>query len=172
MSSSDGVWLVRRAACTASPRCSLARWHARAGRPSATAPRSPRSSPSAAALAGVRLASGERIAADAVIANADVAALATGLFGEAARSGADKRRPAAAFAVGADLGDARACHGFPLVRHNVFFSADYPAEFDTIFRDQRLPSSPTVYVCAQDRDDAARGGGGGTAAGAWSTRRR
>lgn len=105
-------------------------------------------------VAGVRLASGERIAADAVIANADVAALATGRFGEAAkRATSDGQLPRSLSALTWAM---RApCHGFPLVRHNVFFSADYPAEFDTIFRDQRLPSSPTVYVCAQDRDDSA-----------------
>jgi 1-hydroxycarotenoid 3,4-desaturase len=43
--------------------------------------------------------------------------------------------------------------GFPLVRHNVFFSDAYQAEFDDIFRRARLPAAPTVYVCAQDRDD-------------------
>ena len=43
--------------------------------------------------------------------------------------------------------------GFPLRRHNVFFSRDYAAEFDDIFRRDRLPREPTVYVCAQDRDD-------------------
>jgi 1-hydroxycarotenoid 3,4-desaturase len=48
--------------------------------------------------------------------------------------------------------------GAPLVHHNVFFSADYRAEFDDIFARHRLPVSPTIYVCAQDRgdDDAAR----------------
>ncbi len=43
--------------------------------------------------------------------------------------------------------------GFPLVRHNVFFSNDYQAEFDDIFGRARLPREPTVYVCAQDRSD-------------------
>ena len=43
--------------------------------------------------------------------------------------------------------------GFPLVRHNVFFSRDYAAEFDAIFGRGRLPDEPTVYVCAQDRGD-------------------
>jgi 1-hydroxycarotenoid 3,4-desaturase len=43
--------------------------------------------------------------------------------------------------------------GFPLLRHNVFFSADYAAEFTDIFRHARLPAAPTVYVCAQDRGD-------------------
>jgi 1-hydroxycarotenoid 3,4-desaturase len=43
--------------------------------------------------------------------------------------------------------------GFPLSRHNVFFSRDYPAEFDAIFKHDALPAEPTVYVCAQDRGD-------------------
>ena len=51
--------------------------------------------------------------------------------------------------------------GFPLVRHNVFFSTDYQAEFDDIFGRARLPREPTVYVCAQDRsDDPAEFAGG------------
>ena len=44
--------------------------------------------------------------------------------------------------------------GFPLLRHNVFFSNDYAGEFDDVFRRDRLPATPTVYVCAQDRDAA------------------
>ena len=43
--------------------------------------------------------------------------------------------------------------GFALSRHNVFFSEDYAAEFTDIFLRDRLPVRPTVYVCAQDRDD-------------------
>ena len=34
--------------------------------------------------------------------------------------------------------------GFPLVRHNVFFSGDYEAEFRDIFRRGALPGEPTV----------------------------
>jgi 1-hydroxycarotenoid 3,4-desaturase len=44
--------------------------------------------------------------------------------------------------------------GFPLLRHSVFFSRDYPAEFADLFRAGRLPAAPTVYVCAQDRGAA------------------
>ena len=38
-----------------------------------------------------------------------------------------------------------------LAAHNVFFSADYRAEFDDLFGTRRLPRDPTVYVFAQDR---------------------
>lgn len=41
--------------------------------------------------------------------------------------------------------------GFPLLRHNVFFSKDYAREFERIFRQHRLPDDPTIYICAQDR---------------------
>jgi 1-hydroxycarotenoid 3,4-desaturase len=43
--------------------------------------------------------------------------------------------------------------GFPLLRHSVFFSRDYRAEFESLFRNRRMPHEPTIYVCAQDRDD-------------------
>jgi 1-hydroxycarotenoid 3,4-desaturase len=45
------------------------------------------------------------------------------------------------------------CSGLALAHHNVFFSRDYAHEFNQIFRDGRLPDAPTVYLCAQDRDD-------------------
>lgn len=103
--------------------------------------------------AGVVLASGERIAADAVIVNADVAAVANGLFGNAARRAAPEI-PARARSLSAMTWSMLATTGgFPLSRHNVFFSRDYPAEFDAIFRRDAVPEQPTVYVCAQDRGD-------------------
>jgi 1-hydroxycarotenoid 3,4-desaturase len=104
----------------------------------------------------VVLANGDSLEADAVISNADVAALATGLFGEAtmhaARAPSPARRSLSAVTWCLDAPTS----GFPLTRHNVFFSNDYAAEFDAIRRQRRLPISPTVYVCAQDRDDTAR----------------
>lgn len=43
--------------------------------------------------------------------------------------------------------------GFPLHRHSVFFSNDYREEFESIFERGSIPVRPTVYVCAQDRND-------------------
>jgi 1-hydroxycarotenoid 3,4-desaturase len=43
--------------------------------------------------------------------------------------------------------------GRKLARHTVFFSDDYPAEFDSILDRRRVPGRPTVYLCAHDRDD-------------------
>ncbi len=103
---------------------------------------------------GVRLASGETLAADSVIFNGDVAALPAGLLG----AGAARAAPAVAPASRSLSAMTWAVHaktsGFPLVRHNVFFCEDYAAEFRDIFQHRRLPRQGTVYVCAQDRDDS------------------
>ncbi len=100
----------------------------------------------------VRTADGERHAAAAVVLNADPAALAAGHFGEAAQR-AVRPMPRALRSLSALTWNLLAeTRGFPLQRHNVFFSADYVAEFDAILRQRQLPAAPTVYVCAQDRD--------------------
>lgn len=100
--------------------------------------------------AGVRIG-GERIAADAVVLNGDAEALARGALGKEAARGAhrppERSLSAVTWALTAETS------GFPLVRHNVFFSSDYQAEFRALFRERRLPRDATVYVCAQDRDD-------------------
>jgi 1-hydroxycarotenoid 3,4-desaturase len=102
-------------------------------------------------VTGATLASGERIATDAVVVNADAAALSAGLLGTAAAGALpdvrllERSLSAVTWALFASAPD------FPLVRHNVFFSDDYRREFDDIFRRNKLPTNPTVYVCAQDR---------------------
>lgn len=109
--------------------------------------------------AGVRLADGEQITADAVIATADVAALAQGLFGaDAARALPALPRSARSLSAMTWSCMARA-DGFPLLRHNVFFSRDYRAEFDQLIDARAMPQEPTVYVCAQARDDQPRNAG-------------
>lgn len=99
---------------------------------------------------GVRLASGEQIAGDAVVCNAEPQALASGALGadamRAVRSYPARARSLSAFTW---LLAGRA-QGAPLVTHNVFFSGDYPAEFDALAKG-RLAAEPTVYVCALDR---------------------
>lgn len=105
---------------------------------------------------GVRLESGEEIAADAVVFNGDPQALAQGLLGEASVRAvpplprAQRSLSAITWAIHGRTA------GFPLVRHNVFFDDDYASEFDDVFRARQLPERGTVYVCAQDRSDAGR----------------
>ena len=104
---------------------------------------------------GVVLASGEVLKADAVVANCDVSAIASGLLGTAAAKATGIREvtsenrslSAITFALNAPTS------GFPLHRHNVFFSTDYAREFAQLSEERRIPDTPTIYVCAQDRGD-------------------
>lgn len=106
-------------------------------------------------VTGVRLDGGELIEVDAIVCNADANALAGGRFGPAAAGGvrATAARARSLSAVTWNL--LAPTQGFELAHHSVFFSADYRGEFDDIFRRRRLPRTPTIYVCAQDRCDAA-----------------
>ncbi len=104
-------------------------------------------------VSGLRLRNGETVEADSVIVNADCAAVAAGLFGRSvAGTVSQLRRDQRSLSAMTWVMNAKT-DGFPLIRHNVFFSSDYAAEFDDIFRRARLPREPTVYVCAQDRGD-------------------
>lgn len=107
---------------------------------------------------GVRLAGGEVFAADGVVLNGDAGALAAGFFGEAAAKGsaAPSERSLSAI-TWALVAEAR---GFPLARHNVFFSSSYQEEFRQLFTEGEVPLRPTIYVCAQDRDDRGATPGG------------
>ena len=103
------------------------------------------------AVAGVRLAGGEHVAADAVVANVDALHLYRDLLPHARR----RRRAEAA---------PRSSSGFVLLlgvegetpelaHHNISFSADYEAEFDQLFPAKVPATDPTVYVCAASRTD-------------------
>nr|WP_321986467.1 1-hydroxycarotenoid 3,4-desaturase CrtD [uncultured Lichenicoccus sp.] len=101
---------------------------------------------------GVVLDTGETIAADAVLCNGDTAAIAGGLFGDGcarAVTPTPERARSLSAVTWAALAEAT---GFELIRHNVFFGGDAQGEFDDLFGRRRLPLSPTVYVCAQDRE--------------------
>lgn len=102
---------------------------------------------------GVRLAGSEgaRIEADAVVLNADVSALGTGRFGSQISRGVAPTLPKHRSLSAITWNLVAETSGFPLMRHTVFFSSDYPAEFDDIFKRGQPPSEPTVYICAQDR---------------------
>ena len=103
--------------------------------------------------AGVRLATGEHLPADYVVANADVAALAAGRFGADVQRTVKAPKPEERSLSAVTWNLHSPTDGFPLLRHNVFFCRHYAAEFDDIFQQGRLPQEPTVYICAQDRDD-------------------
>lgn len=100
---------------------------------------------------GVRLASGEYLDADSVVFNGDRSALGQGLLGDAAGVAVAPLPPSQRSLSALTWSMHAATEGFPLERHNVFFQSDYRSEFDDIFARGRLPATPTVYVCAQDR---------------------
>jgi 1-hydroxycarotenoid 3,4-desaturase len=102
---------------------------------------------------GVLLANGERIAANAVVVNADAAAVTGGLLGAGIARAVPRIRASPRSLSALTWAMRASATGFPLARHNVFFGGNYEAEFDAIFRRSRLPDAPTVYVCAQDRNE-------------------
>ncbi len=105
-------------------------------------------------VAGVELADGARVAADAVVCNADAAALGAGLLGPEGAPAGERLEPQERSLSAVTVCARATVTGFPLAHHTVFFAPDYRAEFDQIQRERRLPEAPTIYVCAQDRDDA------------------
>ena len=101
--------------------------------------------------AGVVLAGGERIPAGDVLANCDASAIAGGRFGAAVRGAVRGTAPADRSLSAFTMMMTAEPEGFEMDRHNVFFSNDYAREFREIFKERRLPSAPSVYICAQDR---------------------
>ena len=100
---------------------------------------------------GVELADGTRIRGDAVICNGDPAALFESELGADARaagrrmSASDRSLSAMTWSITGRV------EGMDLEFHNVFFSEDYRLEFEELLDGRRIPSAPTVYLCAQDR---------------------
>jgi 1-hydroxycarotenoid 3,4-desaturase len=101
------------------------------------------------------------VPADVVVCNGDPAALAQGFFGRRAKQAVPAPAPRSLSAITWTF-VAEPDGDYPLVRHNVFFSSDYGKEFRELFDRRVLPSEPTVYVCAQDRDDQGQAPSGFT----------
>lgn len=105
---------------------------------------------------GVRLASGEEIAADAVISNVDVLTTYERLLDVdvhgvwTARAALRKREPSSsAFLL--LLGTRRT---FPeLPHHSIFFSENYRSEFADLSERRVPPTDPTIYICRATATD-------------------
>jgi len=106
--------------------------------------------------AGVRLAGGEELRADAVVFNGASSALGGGLLGAKAGKAAEdipraeRSLSAVTWCLNAETS------GFDLDYHNVFFAEDYQGEFSAVFDSRTVTDAPTVYVCAQDRIGGAK----------------
>jgi phytoene desaturase len=104
---------------------------------------------------GLRLADGSVVPADTVIVNADplwarealFAPRQRGLGGRAGRPQDDLSCSGFVLLLGTD------CRWPQLAHHNIFFSADYPAEFRAIFEERRPAPDPTIYVSYTSASD-------------------
>ena len=112
-------------------------------------------------VTSVRLASGETVPADVVVAAVDSLVLYGSLLGGRFRTGAPLRRPAArpaaAFAV------LLACSNqLPtLPRHTIVLTADADREFDAVYgASPTLPDDPTVELVSPDDPELGPGDGG------------
>ncbi|HEY1017064.1 MAG TPA: phytoene desaturase family protein [Herpetosiphonaceae bacterium] len=97
---------------------------------------------------GVRLADGSSVAADHVVVNADALYALDELIPPA--KAPSHPLSCSGFVLLLGVHDR-----FPqLAHHNIFFSADYPAEFRAIFERGAPAPDPTIYVAATARSDA------------------
>lgn len=105
-------------------------------------------------VSGLVLRGGEALAADAIVFNGDISALGTGLLGPDMMTAAPavtlRHRSQSAITWCATA----TTSGLALAHHTVLFSPDYQAEFVDVFARHQPPTTPTIYICAQDRDDA------------------
>ncbi len=107
---------------------------------------------------GVVLADGRVIRSDAVIANSDVVTTQSELLSPAVVAKHTVRKLQSL---------EPSCSGFVLLlgidkqylqlaHHNIFFSNDYPAEFEDLFTHHIPLRNPTIYICATTRSDASQ----------------
>jgi phytoene desaturase len=112
---------------------------------------------------GARLADGSELKADAVVCNADFTFAQETLL--APTSGLPQGRSASPKGRGERGALEPSCSGFVLMlgargnheklaHHNIFFTNDYPREFDDIFKRKVAPKDPTIYLCITSKTDA------------------
>ena len=102
-------------------------------------------------VSGVTLSDGSFCPSDAIVSNVDIKALINGYLGNTAAKMTGLKTPRQNSLSAITWSMVAQTRGFELSHHNVFFSSDYRSEFDQIFKNDQLPSDPTVYICAQDR---------------------
>jgi phytoene desaturase len=88
---------------------------------------------------------GKEFAADYVVCNGDVVESFAGLLPDYKKEIARWRRCEPSLSGLMFLWGVQG-HNERLTQHNIFFSADYKAEFDELFRLGQPPSDPTIYI--------------------------
>ncbi|MEO3886746.1 phytoene desaturase family protein [Nonomuraea sp. B5E05] len=105
-------------------------------------------------VTGVRLASGERVRSDVVVANTDAAALYARLLPDRRRLRRIARLGRSSSALLLLAGVEGRTPGLP--HHSVLFSAGYEREFADIFERGSPPRDPTIYVGCSAVDDPSQ----------------
>lgn len=100
---------------------------------------------------GVRLADGTRMAADVIIANADLPYVYSHLLPDAPEAKHLKRLKYTCSAIMFYWGVDRVYPQFDT--HNIYLAPDYHGSFESIFRDHALAQEPSFYVHAPSRVD-------------------
>lgn len=105
---------------------------------------------------GVILQGGHHVHADAVVANLDVAMVYEKMLPDeiATPQRLNKLTDIEPSCSGFILLLGVEGHYDALAHHNIFFSADYPAEFRAIFDEGVPPEDPTIYVSITSKTDA------------------
>ena len=98
----------------------------------------------------IALSDGQKIPADIVVYAGDPRALATGMLGPLVSHVAPQTVTAPRSLSARVWSFAAPAKGLDLAHHNVFFAADPASEFRDLTAG-RIPSEPTLYVCAEDR---------------------
>ena len=97
-------------------------------------------------------ANGEVLAADFIVSNADAIETYRNLL-PITNKRIESREPSCSgfvLLLGTDRKFSKLAH------HNIFFSDDYRAEFDAIFKRKIPASDPTIYICATSRTDESQ----------------
>ncbi|CAN5165342.1 phytoene desaturase family protein [soil metagenome] len=103
---------------------------------------------------GLRLAGGELVDADVVVANVDATHLYADLLADRRALRRALRAPVSSSGFALLLAVEGRTEG--LAHHNIAFSGDEAEEFTAIFDQARAPADPTLYVCASVVTDATQ----------------
>ena len=117
------------------------------------------------AATGIELSDGTYVEADNVVANADADIVYNKLISpniSAVKSERKKLKSAdkslAGFTLLLGLDNSKIAGNIPQMRHhNIFFPADYDAEFESIFTRREPVEDPTIYICVPDDPEMVKG---------------
>ena len=105
---------------------------------------------------GVKLASGEKITADVVVANADAKVVYNDLIPQHVKYANKERKKLAkrsasfsGFSLFLGLDNSKISGEIPkLSHHNIWFPDDYDQEFKSLFDSKTPVADPTIYICS------------------------